>query len=147
MKYYDAINRNKEAVVFKLNEIKKKRFEVKDIDWDKTKVIIISQFFDGHQKGAKLNKQVKWLELWQLLKYGKNVILKPYSETAINNYISILNEAIKESIAAHNKCTRNIDKGNLSEEEIEEEYFLQEFYNDVIDELKLNIKLLNTLLD
>lgn len=71
--YYQLLQEKKENFVLLYNKIKKKNFDVKDVNWDDTRIIFISPKFSKYQKKASGFRGVP-TEMWEVKKYEKGFL-------------------------------------------------------------------------
>ena len=119
--YLNIILGHKEAAVLELNNQFKKNLNVKDIEWQTTRVIFISSSFTEFQQGA-LNEGLP-IELLEIRRHGNNLI----SLTPITKAKSSVNNLVQKS-STFEKVDREIknytERDHLAQasEEIKELY-------------------------
>ena len=64
---------NKAHFILKFSQMKNKIFDIKDINWEESKVIFISPYFTTYQAGA-VNYQGMPIELWKIKNFKNSTI-------------------------------------------------------------------------
>ncbi len=71
--YLSTMLNNKAHFVLKFSQARGKVYDIKDINWEQSKVIFISPYFTQYQLGA-INFQGMPIELWKIKKFANNSI-------------------------------------------------------------------------
>ncbi len=71
--YLASMLNNKAHFILKFSQVRNKVYDIKDINWEQSKVIFISPYFTQYQLGA-INFQGMPIELWKIKKFANNSI-------------------------------------------------------------------------
>ncbi len=71
--YLSTMLNNKAHFVLKFSQARSKVYDIKDINWEQSKIIFISPYFTQYQLGA-VNFQGMPIELWKIKKFVNNSI-------------------------------------------------------------------------
>lgn len=75
MSYRQLLREKKEKFVLLYQELKKKQCTVDDINWEESRVILISPHFTPHQKRASRSPELRSLiELYEIKQYEDNIV-------------------------------------------------------------------------
>ena len=94
--YYQVLQEKKSDFVLLYNELKNKKFGVKDIKWDETRIIFISTKFTKFQIRAS-NLKALPIELYEIKRFEQDIITLDRVGSIKTEYISRKNNAPKTS--------------------------------------------------